>query len=573
MSTTANELLEYIPQKERDSYDAADFAGPDRSFPITTQAQLNAAAHLIGHAADPAAVKRKAIAIAKRKGFTLPDAWKNDDKEETNPNDLDGELSAGKKQESAATVVSSITKPRQRIATLNVCFLEYNARSLNGRIYPKATCDAIYQSGQRKLADSNALAMTCFISHETANSNANTELVGRVVKLWQEGGKFYAAIDLADTRTAWDMLALAEGGYMRSESMRVAGVELLHDRNYDVPLVVPQEGFEVELMGIDLTTRPGLVDTARIQQVLYESQSQQPFTESFTLDTVHIANKQEAPMSIPLFLRVLLSEHMDPQAHQKIHDHLAGVMDAVYGAQHGSESARLIAAVESELSEEGKAIARQHGLRLAKAHDIGAHHLGMECEGCYNDALGIALSPDRDGPIDPDHDGDVHGKTQESSHLSSQSLKEESMTPEQMMEELKKQGYSIEPPKTKEQELQESFDAKLAEQERKFNERLAALQPAQPPQRQTQSIAGTTQEGDTRFQPEYIYQEGDYLQGSLHPKNWKALSDRRVPWPNDVNPEMALFELAPFLSHRMLEIDAAARGVRINDLVGPNEDL
>lgn len=66
----------YIPQKERDSYDASDFAGPDRSFPITSQAQLEAAAHLIGHAADPAAVKAKAIRIAKRKGFSLPDSWK-----------------------------------------------------------------------------------------------------------------------------------------------------------------------------------------------------------------------------------------------------------------------------------------------------------------------------------------------------------------------------------------------------------------------------------------------------------------------------------------------------------------
>ena len=76
-------IKRYIPQKERDSYDESDFAGPGRSFPITSQAQLDAAAHLIGHAADPDAVKAKAIAIAKRKGFSLPDAWKEkDDKAE-----------------------------------------------------------------------------------------------------------------------------------------------------------------------------------------------------------------------------------------------------------------------------------------------------------------------------------------------------------------------------------------------------------------------------------------------------------------------------------------------------------
>ncbi len=158
--------------------------------------------------------------------------------------------------ESVATVDSTVVRPRAKIATLKVCFLEYNARSLNGRIYPKATCDRIYAAAIKKLADPQALPMTCFVSHETANSNANTELVGRVVKVWQEGDKFYANLDLADTRVSRDMLALAEGGYMRSESMRVLGVELTHDRNYDLPLVVPQEGVEPELMGIDLTTRP-----------------------------------------------------------------------------------------------------------------------------------------------------------------------------------------------------------------------------------------------------------------------------------------------------------------------------
>ncbi|MDQ6892213.1 MAG: hypothetical protein M3167_05985 [Acidobacteriota bacterium] len=56
-----------------------DFAGPDRSFPIDTQAHLDAAAKLIGKAADPAAVKAKAIAIAKRKGLTLPEAWDPED--------------------------------------------------------------------------------------------------------------------------------------------------------------------------------------------------------------------------------------------------------------------------------------------------------------------------------------------------------------------------------------------------------------------------------------------------------------------------------------------------------------
>jgi hypothetical protein len=69
--------LRDIPQSARDKMSASDFAGPHESFPISTQADVDAAAHLIGKAADPEAVKRKIIAIAKRKGLTLPAAWQS----------------------------------------------------------------------------------------------------------------------------------------------------------------------------------------------------------------------------------------------------------------------------------------------------------------------------------------------------------------------------------------------------------------------------------------------------------------------------------------------------------------
>lgn len=52
-----------------------DFAGPNKTFPIVTQQDVHDAARLIGHAANPAAVKARVIAIARRKGFALPDAW------------------------------------------------------------------------------------------------------------------------------------------------------------------------------------------------------------------------------------------------------------------------------------------------------------------------------------------------------------------------------------------------------------------------------------------------------------------------------------------------------------------
>lgn len=61
--------------KEREDIPAEDYAGPDKSFPIVDQDSVDSAARLVGHADDPAAVKAKITAIAKRKGLKVPDAW------------------------------------------------------------------------------------------------------------------------------------------------------------------------------------------------------------------------------------------------------------------------------------------------------------------------------------------------------------------------------------------------------------------------------------------------------------------------------------------------------------------
>ena len=543
-----------------------NFAGPNGSFPIRDSSDVGDAWGLAGHADNPDAVRAKIKKIAARLGLShgLPDTAKDDAKEE-----------------STATIADSIVRPRKKIATLNVCYLEYNARSLNGRIYPKATCDAIHASLQRKLADSNALPMTCFISHEAANNNVNTQLVGAISGGSQEGSKFYALIDLADTSVAHDQLALVEGGYMRSESMRVLGVELMQDRNHDLSLVVPIEGVEPELLGIDLTTRPGLMDTARIQQVLYESSTQAaPYTESFSLDSVLIESK-EAPMSIPLYFQIIagtLSEAVtaDRAAHGRIHDHLAGVMDEAVKAMHGSESARLIAA--AALSEEGRAIAMKHAARLSAAHDEAARQMGMACEGCYKEALGIPLDPDQDGDVDavlmiPDDDGDEEAKKGT----------EKPMNEAEMLAALKAKGYNIVSPKTVEEQIAE-LKALSEAQAAQIEALRAGSGGAAPPQRQTQAAPSQMQESST-YEAEPMYREGDYLQTSIHPKHWGSLSgqhrravaesdvhqNRAVPWPKDAGPWSVVKELAPFMAYGMLQREAAMMNRDVSMLIGQNE--
>ena len=53
------------------------FAGPHNSFPISSQHHVYAAAKLVGHAANPAAVKAAIIRIAHEKGYSLPKSWQS----------------------------------------------------------------------------------------------------------------------------------------------------------------------------------------------------------------------------------------------------------------------------------------------------------------------------------------------------------------------------------------------------------------------------------------------------------------------------------------------------------------
>lgn len=78
---TLLKTLRDISQDDRDKLPAEDFAGPNKSFPIVEAADVHDAAQSLGRAkGNRAAIKRKIVAIAYRKGDAfvaqLPDDWK-----------------------------------------------------------------------------------------------------------------------------------------------------------------------------------------------------------------------------------------------------------------------------------------------------------------------------------------------------------------------------------------------------------------------------------------------------------------------------------------------------------------
>lgn len=100
---------------DRDKIPAEDFAGPGRTYPIVTPGDVADAGGLIGHASDPAAVKAKIQAIAKRKGpgfvAKLPASW-------TAKKAV--EMSKGTVKEPKATKAPKIVKEKVHVGTFKL---------------------------------------------------------------------------------------------------------------------------------------------------------------------------------------------------------------------------------------------------------------------------------------------------------------------------------------------------------------------------------------------------------------------------------------------------------------------
>jgi hypothetical protein len=67
----------YYSDKERKSMPASAFCGPGRTFPVESQEDVDNAAGLAGHAANPNAVRACIKRKAKAGGWSLPDSWKD----------------------------------------------------------------------------------------------------------------------------------------------------------------------------------------------------------------------------------------------------------------------------------------------------------------------------------------------------------------------------------------------------------------------------------------------------------------------------------------------------------------
>ncbi|SRR5579871_2055748 len=484
----------YYSQKDRGKMDPDDFAGPHRSFPIMSQADVDNAARLIGHADDPEAVKRKIIAIAKRKGFKIPDAWQKEPVA----------AASGAKESAAQAGAAAAFAPKARVARIKVCWIEFDAMSLNGRQYPRETVEKLVRNAQTDLADPNALPITCYISHREADEDDTRELVGRVTEVWMEGTKGYAWIDIPDTEAGRDVASLSAYGYIKTISLRASGVAQKLDRGRSVPQVVEVVGERATLNGIDFTTNPGLAKVAHIDQVMLEAAKRAGLAEDFDLPGGSILIMERGAMTKQA-TATKAGQQATPAGAEAQGNQLteAGLADLVSGITSGTDGDQTadgyqqkmmslpprnqdqlgttgrpmtpelesalgeahdrIAMVQGRscapsaesaygqriLQEAGRSLSGKNDSHLDVAHDHLAHALGKDCEGARSKAAAPV-------PLVPDNDNDMES----AATRTAATLKEtKTMTPQEAARILEAAGYEVKAPKTKAELLEEKLAA------------------------------------------------------------------------------------------------------------------
>lgn len=588
--------------KKRTSMDLSNFGDPSkRAFPVLNQSDLDNAARLIGHADNPAAVKKRLIAIAKRKGLTLPDSWKD----------------GNDKPKEAATTTPTF-KPKQRIARIKSYFIEDDAISLNGRQYPKEAVDRLIQSAQMQLSDPNALPLTCYLSHDKADQDSTRDISGKITHVGREGGKGYALIDIPDTTAGRDAASLVAGGYIRSQSLRASGAEMKMDRERTFPQV---GGSGLKLEGIDFTSSPGLSQAARITELVTESHEPQTINEVFnahpttllledlpSMPTEDLQEETISPLTSGDSVGMTNDDPRDdyskrmytmpptaptdtfPEAMSNlsdVHDRLAYVMGMACGPETMEAVRRFGTSVVLErekLQEAGAKFAVSTRKHLMKAHDGVAGHLNMPCIGDGDtDAddkpamgpgfSGAGMQPgDQDSMSDSDKERhtltrqDIERMVQEQlrkvtptrqpSAPTTQKETKKPMTKEEAIRLLAESGYDVKAPKTKDELLQEAMDAKLAEQRKQMEDQQALISTQLEEMKQLLAdranpyaahvqrkslVEGATATDSTK-RP--YYRNGDYIREKLNAEGMREqLLDRSRPLPTDMNPEHLLKEL------------------------------
>lgn len=231
-------------------------------------------------------------------------------------------------------------KNQKHIGSITFNFLEHNAVSKNGRVYPAHVVSEAVTAARADLV--KGIPLTSFATHDYALAEDPTKMIGRIGDIWEEGTTVKGRVDLFDTQIARDLAAAVKGEGLKTVSLRAAEFKMGKEQ-VDVQGVKMDAVERFRLAGIDFAMRPG-IDMAQVQSYVLESTQEHP--SAYQRDVVPCSTEADkAPLvqlledgsedMTPEEVRKLIKEEREAlekaereaterSSHSHPHDHMGG---------------------------------------------------------------------------------------------------------------------------------------------------------------------------------------------------------------------------------------------------------
>lgn len=154
-------------------------------------------------------------------------------------------------------------KPRQ----ITFTFLEHDAVSKNGRVYTKAAVQDMVRRAQEDIDAGKVLSS--FATHDYARTEDPTKMIGKLSRVWEDGSKVKATLDLFGTAHANDLAHIVKEQGIKTVSLRADEYETTGKKTMVGGMDCEQVSL-CHLAGVDFAMRPG-ISMVNIDPVTYES--------------------------------------------------------------------------------------------------------------------------------------------------------------------------------------------------------------------------------------------------------------------------------------------------------------
>ena len=214
-------------------------------------------------------------------------------------------------------------------------FLEHNAVSKNGRVYTTAAVQEMVRRAQEDIA--KGVVLSSFATHEWAKTEDPTKMIGKLSRVWEDGTKVKATLDIFGTHHAGEMATVIKEQGIKTVSLRADEYEVSGKKT----VIDGKEHDQVSLchlVGVDFAMRPG-ISMVNIDPVAYESDETDKFhrelvpcenapaqvilTEERTEDDM---TKEEIEALIAAALKTQAQEAaaLEAKRHAHAHQHMGG---------------------------------------------------------------------------------------------------------------------------------------------------------------------------------------------------------------------------------------------------------